>query len=74
MMTTIWVGLIQSDLEILQRRDRSDLRLLAGGSSSVALKVRDWGVVVFRFALGLLVIYFFFSFFIKPLVISNVDL
>ena len=38
--------------------DRSDLCLLAWGSSGVALALKDWGIALFRFALGF---FFFFG-------------
>ena len=61
MTTTIWIGSIRRQRSAL---DRSDLRLLAWGSSGVALGLRDWSVVVFRFALEN---FFFFFFFYKAL-------
>ena len=46
-----------TDLQWRSGLDRSDLRLLAWGSSGVALTLRDWGIIVFRFALGFFFLY-----------------
>ena len=52
-VTTMMIWIVDwTDLRRQSGLDWSDLRLLTWGLSGVALALRDWGVAVFRFALG----------------------